>query len=126
MTSTEQTLNTQLDKMTDYLLNAEEIAFSESVQHWFRQGYICAITPKPLDTDALRLALKASIMERLVEVLNSPPRTGQQAAPAWCATIKGLDQPLALQSERLLEGERCCAVFAKRNLRVVEHFMFFV
>jgi hypothetical protein len=126
MKSTESILNNELDKLARYLLDKNELAFSECVQNWFRNNYQCEMTPKPLDTDALRLAVKASIIERLVEVLNSPPRNGQQTAPAWCKDIRAVDRPFKLQSDRLLDGEDFCETFEKRNLHVVKNFMYFI
>lgn len=112
--------------MTDYLLDGEEIEFSECVLDWYRKGYKCEKTPKPDDTDGIRVAVKASIIERLVEVLNSPPHSDQQVVPTWCAQVEGLDNPLKLQSDRLLEDEDYCPAFEKRNLLVVKNFMFFI
>lgn len=119
-------LERMLDLMANHLLKKEEIEFSDCVQDWFRNNYQCKQVPAPLDEDKLRLAVKAGIMERLVEVLNAPPRHGNQIAPDWCKTVSGLGVPMKLQSDRLLEDERYCQAFAKRNLYVVENFMYFV
>ena len=80
----------------------------------------------PGDSDEIRLAVKASIIERLVEVLNTPPRSENQVAPEWCGQVKAIGSPLKLQSGRLLEGEALCMAFAKRNLHVVKNCMYFV
>ena len=88
--------------------------------------YPCQSVPKPTDTDIMRLAVKASIIERLAEVLNSHPRNGHQVVPTWCREIKGLKKPLKLQSARLLEDEQLCEAFEKRNLQVVKNFMYFI
>jgi len=122
----ESTLDKQLDMMTNHLLDGYEIEYSECIQHWYRMHYPCQIVPKPTDTDIMRLAVKASIIERLVEVLNSPPRNGHQAIPAWCREIKGLKEPFKLQSDRLLEDESLCEAFEKRNIQVAKNFMYFI
>jgi len=122
----ENTLDKQLDIMTNHLLNGHEIEYSQCIQHWYQMHYQCQMVPKPNDTDMIRLAVKASIIERLVEVLNSPPRKGHQVVPTWCREIKGLKKPLKLQSARLLEDEPLCEVFEKRNLKVVKNFMYFI
>lgn len=119
-------LANMLDTMADYFLAKKEIEFSDCVQDWYRNKFQCNLVPMPNDKDEFRLAVKASIMERLVEVLNAPPRSGNQIAPAWCAQIKAVSAPVKLQSERLLEDERYCQAFAKRNLHVTENFMYFV
>lgn len=115
-----------LNHMTDYLLSGQEIEFSECVLDWYRQGYECGKVPRPDDNTGIRMAVKASIIERLVEVLNSPPHSEQHSVPEWCGLVEGLDKPLKLQSDRLLEGEDYCPAFEKRNLLVVKNFMFFI
>jgi hypothetical protein len=119
-------LDKQLNIMTNQLLNGHEIEYSESIQHWYRKHYHCQKVPKPTDSDIMRLAVKASIIERLVEVLNSPPRNEHQAIPKWCREIKGLKKSLKLQSARLLEDEMLCEAFEKINLQVVKNFMYFI
>ena len=119
-------LDRQLNIMTNHLLNGHEIEYSECIQHWYRKHYQCQTVPKPTDADITRLAVKASIIERLVEVLNSPPRNGHQTIPTWCREIKGLKKPLKLQSALLLEDEVLCDAFEKRNLQVVKNFMYFI
>ncbi|MCF6338287.1 MAG: hypothetical protein L3J84_10125 [Gammaproteobacteria bacterium] len=119
-------LNQLLDQMANYLLTGREIEFSECVLEWYRKEYSCEQTPKPEPTDLKRLAVKASIMERLVEVLNAAPRSGHEAAPAWCKEVGAVAQPIKLQSDRLLEDEELCEAFNKRNLQVVKNFMYFI
>jgi len=119
-------LNQLLDQMANYLLNGHEIEFSECVMEWYRKEYSCEQTPKPESTDLKRLAVKASIMERLVEVLNAAPRYGHEIVPGWCKEIGAVPQPIKLQSDRLLEDEELCEAFRKRNLQVVKNFMYFI
>jgi transcriptional regulator with XRE-family HTH domain len=115
-----------LDEMTSLLLLGDEIAFSDLILDWYREGLECSSIPRPTDQDKIRLGVKASIVERLCEVLNSPPRNGDQAPAKWCKNIGPLEQPLKLQSDRLLEGESFCPPFEKRNIFVVSNFMFFI
>jgi len=119
-------LNTTLDQMTDDILSGREIDFSERILDWFRNGYRCINVPRPDDNDSLRLALKASIIERMVEVFNSPPHNDNQLVPEWCDDIGAVKEQVKLQSERLLEDEDYCEVFEKRNLLVVKNFMYFI
>jgi len=113
-----ETKKNQVDK--------HKIEFSDMVLDWYREGYRCNLVPKPTDTNKLKLAIKASIVERMVEVFNSPPHNSDQTAPEWCDDIGPVNKPIKLESERLLEGEKYCRVFEKRNLIVVKNFMFFV
>lgn len=115
-----------LDEMADSLLSGDEIAFSDLILDWYREDLECRSVPRPKDSDHLRLAVKASILERLAEVLNLPPHNGDQMPSPWCESIGALDEPVKLQSERLLEGEDYCHAFQKRNLFVVSNFMFFI
>lgn len=115
-----------LDQMAQHLLEKKEIEFSDCVLDWHRKGFQCGQVPRPKDKNKIHLAIKASIVERLVEVLNAPPHLGSQIIPAWCNQIEAIDFPLKLQSDRLLEGEQYCAAFSKRNLLVARNFMYFV
>ena len=115
-----------LDEMTSYLLSGNEIAFSDLILDWHRENLECRSVPRPKDSDHLSLAIKASVLERLAEVLNLPPHNGNQIPAPWSKGIGALDKPLKLQSERLLEGEDYCAAFQKRNLIAVSNFMCFI
>ncbi|MET1254832.1 hypothetical protein [Aliikangiella maris] len=115
-----------LDEMTNLLLSGDEIAFSDLILDWYRMDLECSSVSLPVDIDELRLAIKASLLERLTEVLNSPPHNGSQKTPQWCKGIGALSHPVRLQSDRLLEDEQYCKAFQKRNLLVVSNFMFFI
>lgn len=115
-----------LEKMTDYLLAGEEIKFTDLILDWHRNDFECQLAPKPTKDNALKIALKASILERLVEVLNMPPHNRNQTPPAWIDTIKAIDEPMKLQSDRLLEDEDYCEAFRKRGFFVARNFMYFV
>ncbi|MEN9866114.1 MAG: hypothetical protein RL748_1704 [Pseudomonadota bacterium] len=122
----EDEMSEMLDVMANHLLAHEEIEFSDCILDWYRNEFPCDLVPMPGDHDEVRLAVKASIMDRLVEVLNSPPHNANQIAPEWCGRIKALRAPLRLQSDRLLEDEIYCEAFAKRNLFAVKNFMYFI
>lgn len=115
-----------LDKMANLLLCGDEIAFSDFVLDWHRNEFECQLIPKPTDTDAHKLALKASIVERLVEVFNMPPHNALQSVPNWTSSVKGVNEVVKLQSDRLLEDEDYCAAFEKRGFLVAKNFMFFI
>ena len=124
--ATKEAMARLLDRMADLLLAGDEIAFSDLVLDWYRAGYECQQTPKPVDSDLRKLALKASIVERLVEVLNTPPHNANQSAPPWANSVSGVDELVKLQSDRLLEDEDYCEAFAKRGFLVAKNFMFFI
>ena len=115
-----------LTHLADDLLAGREIDFSEGVQEWSRRGFRCAEVPPPTDADPLRVALKACIVERLVEVLNSPPHDDDQSAPTWTEGVPAIPARMPLQSGRLLEGEVFNGIFEKRNFLVTRNFMYFI
>ena len=119
-------LDNMLTTMTHHFLAEEEIKFSDCVQDWYRRNFRCNLVPMPKDKDDFILALKASIIDRLVEVLNSPPHLGNQTTPDWCSHIKAINIPRKLQDDMLLSDGKYCEAFAKRNLYVTRNFMFFV
>lgn len=115
-----------LSVMARHLIAGNELQFSGCVLDWYRNGFRCDQVPMPLDKHPTHLAIKASIVERLVEVLNAPPHCDNQTVPAWCSQIGAIEPSLRLQSYRLLEDEQYCEAFSKRNLLVVKNFMYFV
>lgn len=115
-----------LDKMANLLLNGDEIAFSDLILDWYRSEFDCQLTPKPSDTDARMLAIKACIVERLVEVFNMAPHNANQSVPNWTSSVKGVNEVVKLQSDRLLEDEDYCEAFEKRGFLVAKNFMFFI
>lgn len=123
---TKEAMAATLDRMANLLLAGDEIAFSDLILDWHRSEYECQLTPKPADTDSRKLALKASIIERLVEVLNTPPHSGNQSPPSWTNSVNGVDETVKLQSDRLLEDEDYCEAFEKRGFLAAKNFMFFI
>lgn len=126
LTEVKEEVAALLDSMADYLLVGEEIKFTDLVLDWHRKSYECQLVPRPTKDNALKVALKASILERLVEVLNMPPHNKNQTYPAWVNTIKAIEEPVKLQSDRLLEDEDYCEAFKKRGFLVAKNFMYFI
>ncbi|TVZ37669.1 helix-turn-helix protein [Alteromonadaceae bacterium 2753L.S.0a.02] len=124
--ATKDAMAALLDKMANLLLDGDEIAFSDLVLDWYRSEFDCQLTPKPSDTDAHMLALKACIVERLVEVFNMAPHNANQSVPNWTSSVKGVNEVVKLQSDRLLEDEVYCFAFEKRGFLVAKNFMFFI
>ncbi|WP_018013690.1 hypothetical protein [Teredinibacter turnerae] len=115
-----------MDKMASLLFYGDEIAFSDLVLNWYKSEFDCQLTPKPSDSDVRTLALKASIVERLLEVFNIPPHNTNQSTPNWTSSVKGVSEVVKLQSDRLLEDEDYCEAFEKRGFLVAKNFMFFI
>ena len=127
MRKTSGDLAQALARLADDLLAGREIDSAEV----FRNGLggdsaAPTYVPPPADADPLRVALKACIVERLVEMLNSLPHDDDQSVPAWTAGVPALPSPMPLQSARLLEGEVFNDIFEKRNFLVTRNFMYFV
>lgn len=119
-------LDNYLENMVQNLLNQNEIEFMQSVQDFCRE-YHPEDIPRPKDKNTTRLALKASIVERLVEIMNGFPRNMNEKAPAWCATIGPGKHRLNLAPEDVLELEtEFCEPFLKRNIYAIKNFMFYI
>ena len=122
-------LDDALDKMVDYLLSYEEIEFLDLVQYVWRRGWPMASAQIPNDTDPLRRALKASLIERMVEIWSSPPKNSPEQAPEWCASIPPTPERFSVispEDEALWIEEPPCPVFEKRNIFAPKEFMFFL
>lgn len=121
-----QFLDDYLEKMVQYLLNHEEIKFKQSVQDFVRDHH-CIDIPMPHDRNTTKLALKAALVERLVEIMNSFPRFMHEQAPAWCSEIGPGERELKLAADDVLELEsEYCQPFYKRNIYATKNFMFFI
>lgn len=71
MVTDESKLDVMLEKMSGHLLASREIEFSDMVLDWYREGLSCEQVLLPKDQDIKGLAVKASIIERMVEVFNN-------------------------------------------------------
>ena len=124
-----ESLDLVLDRMADHILSYEEIEFLDLVQYvWRREWPLCEAS-KPKDEDPLRLAIKASLLERMVEIWNSPPKNSAEKVPKWCASIPGVENEFSVISPekmQLWENEPGSEVFKKRNIFAPEQFMFFL
>ena len=59
-----------LDRITDSILNHDLVELKGEVQHFWRNNWKISQVPDPKDQDPLRYAIKASVLERLVQVWN--------------------------------------------------------
>jgi hypothetical protein len=121
--------NNLMDRMVDHLLAHEEIPFLDLVQQVWRRGWKLDEIPDPKDTDALRYALKACLLERMAEIWSSAPKNVRSAAPSWCERVAPAPVPFSVVSseyEELWKGAESSPIFAKRNIFAPRQFMFFV
>lgn len=77
----------------------------------------------------LKQALKACLLERMVEVWNAPPKNGDEKAPGWCKSIPALAVRFSVikpEEQEFWKDELSSPVFAKRNIFAPKEFMFFL
>lgn len=119
-------LDNHLDIMVKNLLNHNDLEFKQGVQDFCRQ-YHCQDVPKPKDKNTTILALKAAIVERLVEIMNGFPRNLDEKAPQWCEGVGAGDRVLKLAPDDVLDIEtEFCEPFLKRNIYATKNFMFYI
>ena len=122
-------LDAVLDSMTDKLLAYDEIAFLDLVQYIWRRGWPLETASRPSDNSALRCALKACIIERMVDIWASPPKNTEALAPAWCSNIPALTERFSVikpAEQSFWEDEPSNPIFEKRNIFAPKEFMFFL
>lgn len=124
-----KSLPTLLDEMVDFIVKFEEIPFLDLVQYVWRRELPLSSVPDPCDTDTLRYALKACILERMAEIWSQPPKNTVIAAPAWCQYVPAVQEQfsvIAPEFAHFWQGEACSPIFKKRNIIAPENFMFFL
>lgn len=83
----------------------------------------------PPDNDPLRLALKACLVERMVELWNAPPKNADESVPDWCSTIRAVEERFSViqpEGQAFWENELSFLIFEKRNIFAPKEFMFFL
>ena len=124
-----ESLDEILDKMVDYLLAYDEIRFLDLVQFVWRRGWPLSSASKPKDKDPLRLALKACLVERMVEIWNAPPKNSHEAVPDWCEMVPAVEARFSViehKNKELWKNEPSSPIFDKRNIFSPKEFMFFL
>lgn len=124
-----ENLDTTLDRMVDALLAYDEIQFLDFVQHIWRRGWPLSSAQKPVDKDALRLALKACLLERMVEIWNAPPKNSNELVPTWCQSVPAVQDRFSVirpENQAFWEGEEGSSIFQHRNIFAPREFMFFL
>lgn len=124
-----ENLDKTLDRMVDLLLDYDEIPFLDLVQFVWRRGWSLSSASAPTDSEPLRRALKASLVERMVEIWNSPPKNSNEEVPEWCANIAAVKEHFSVikpSEYKMWKNELESSVFASRNIFAPEQFMFFL
>lgn len=124
-----ESLDATLDRMVDALVAYEEIQFLDLVQYIWRRGWPLSSAKKPDDNDALRLALKACLLERMVEIWNAPPKNANEQVPAWCEVVPSSPvrfSVISLENQVFWESEEGSPIFQRRNIFAPRDFMFFL
>jgi hypothetical protein len=124
-----ENLDTTLDRMVDALVAHEEIQFLDLVQYVWRRGWSLSSAKKPNDNDALRLALKACLLERMVEIWNSPPKNSNEQVPGWCEKVPSSPVHFSVispENQVFWENEEGSPIFQRRNIFAPRDFMFFL
>lgn len=118
-----------LDRMTDKLIQYDEIAFLDMVQYIWRRGWPLKSASSPSGDSALRCALKACIIERMAELWASPPKNSPETIPTWCKGVPALKEPFSIikpEEQAFWQDEPSNPVFEKRNIYAPKEFMFFL
>jgi len=125
MENIDSTLNLMVDKILAY----DEIAFLDLVQFVWRRGWALDTSTYEETTDPLRGALRACLVERMVEIWNAPPKNANEKSPNWCADVPALQKRFSVikpEDQSFWENEPENKIFAKRNVFAPKEFMFFL
>lgn len=82
--------------------------------------------PEPVDMGAMKKAVTASVVERLVEVYSAAPHNQRQVASAWCAAVPASPIEVWLVNREWAEGITLNPIFRRRNIMAMENFLMFV
>ncbi len=118
-----------LDRMCDSAIRQDTVAFMDDVQLFWRKEWALAQVPDPHEKDALKYALKACFLERMVEVWSEPPKSNPTCAPGWCQRVPAVQKEFSVIPEEyreFYERDLVSPTFSKRNIFAPRDFMFFV
>ncbi|VUD62040.1 hypothetical protein TDB9533_02955 [Thalassocella blandensis] len=124
-----ENLDSTLDLMIDKVLAYDEIAFLDLVQFVWRRGWALETATDEQTTDPLRRALRACLVERMVEIWNAPPKNASEKAPTWCVDVPALQERFSVikpEDQSFWDNEPENKIFAKRNIFAPKEFMFFL
>jgi len=117
-----------LDRMVDAILNRDEITLFDEVQYFWRQKWELSTIEDPGEKDALRYALKACLVEKMVEIWGMPPKNKKDFAPLWCKNVSAYEAGFSVIKEQHKKYfiEEISSVFQKRNIFAPRDYLFFV
>ena len=124
-----ESLDDTLNEMVDLLLVYDEIPFLDRIQYVWRRAWPLVSASVPSDNDPLRLALKACLVERMVELWNAPPKNADERVPDWCSTIPAVKERFSVikpEKQTFWKNEPSSPIFEKRNIFAPKEFMFFL
>lgn len=124
-----ESLDNTIDMMVDRLLAYDEIAFLDLVQFVWRRGWTLESASDNEPLDPLRRALKACLIERMVDVWNAPPKSSDERVPEWCENVPAVHERFSVikpEEQSFWSGEPANEIFAKRNIFAPKEFMFFL
>jgi len=111
-------------ELVDDLIEHRDIEFSNTIQMLYYKQFNPQYFPDPKLTDPVRYAIAASIVERMCEVWQQPPKNITSVAPDWCKTVPPSPEPVWLIDKNTTASKN--RIFGNRNIFVYEQFMFFV
>ena len=117
-----------LDRMVDAILDSDEITLYDKVQDFWYQEWELSMLKDPGEKDVLRYALKACLVEKMVEIWGMPPKNKKDFAPLWCKNVSAYEAGFLVIEERYKKYfiEEMSPVFQKRNIFAPKDYLFFV
>jgi hypothetical protein len=99
------------------------------VQYVWRRGWKLHSAKPPENKETLQNALKACLIERMVEIWNAPPKNSEEKVPEWCEGVPAVHERFSVirpEDQSMWEGEPANKCFEKRNIFAPKEFMFFL
>lgn len=118
-----------LNRMAEAILKRNERKFRDEIQYFWNKGWKINEIPDPEDTDSLKYALKACIVERMKELWNMPPKNRSEILPDWCNQVSEYPSGFSVIEEsyrKYFKPDDASPVFERRNIFAPKDFMFFV
>lgn len=122
-----------LDRMVMAAMQHDSVGLQGEVQYFWRQGWRIAHVPDPQDGDPVRYALKACLLERMVQVWNFRTKLleedrKREQSPKWCKTVPRVPERVALVRPEhvVVFADDYSPVFMKRNFLAPKEALLFI